>query len=67
MRYLTGTEQQINAINAAEAIERGCEGTTVYWYATRLTQSRETCLMIDDDKEIAGSTTTEPTWAITSE
>ncbi len=62
MRYLTGTESQIDAINEAEAIARGCEGTTVYWYATRVTASGETCLLIDDDEHFAGDTDVEPMW-----
>lgn len=62
MRYLTGTESEIAAINQTEAIERGCSGTTTQWYATRATTEGRLCLLIDDDKEIPGSVETEPSW-----
>lgn len=67
MRYLIGTQAQINTINQAEAQARGCEGTTTQWYATRLTDNGQTCLMIDDDKALPGSTDSEPAWPVEAE
>lgn len=64
MRYLTGTQEEIDAINCAEATERGCNGTTTMWYATQTTADGQACLMIDDDKMIDGSTEVEPEWPV---
>lgn len=62
MKYLIGTAEEIKAINEQEAADRGCSGVTTEWYATRMTASGETCLLIDDDKEIAGASNVEPIW-----
>jgi hypothetical protein len=64
MRYLIASIDEINAINTAEAAERGCSGTTTMWYGTRLTAHNDWCLLIDDDKMIDGSFEHEPDWPV---
>lgn len=66
MRYLIGTDSYINNINRTEGQSRGCNGVTMYWYATRRTNLGATCLLINDDKNIPGSITLEPLWEILS-
>lgn len=61
MRYLVKpTESEAWDVSAAEAIERGCSGTTTHWYGVQQTADGQWCVMIDDDKELDGSTDQSP-------
>lgn len=68
MRYLVkSTESEVWDVSAAEAIERGCIGTTTHWYGVQQTADGQWCVMIDDDAEIEGTTEVEPQWIANEE
>lgn len=61
MRYLIKqTQAQADAFSSEEAKMRGCGSGTTHWYAVRETSSGQWCVMIDDDKDFAGSTNSAP-------
>lgn len=61
MRYLVKpTKSEAWDVSGNEAIERGCNGTTTHWYGVQPTADGQWCVMIDDDKELDGSTDESP-------
>lgn len=65
MRYLVKpTESEAWDVSAVEAIERGCIGTTTHWYGVQQTADGQWCVMIDDDKELDGSTDQSPVFMV---
>lgn len=65
MKYLTfDTEQDALDVSAAEAVARGCKGSTTQWYAVRECSEGKWHLCCGDDTEVQGRETHEgePVW-----
>lgn len=67
MRYLVKTtKEEAIEISSTEAIARGCSGTTTEWYSIQETADGKFCVMIDDDKDLDGSSDQSPVFMMSS-